>query len=348
MQPTVHVEFELQDTKLSVFQVNGVHLNTWARNLEKRDDGHFYYRAPKGAKWLQGVNTWLPVDTVQRYLRDQKSTPAWGGVTVALTQPRFYSIMDYVGTLRAACSSPASASWWFSNSLWTQVVASCALHYMAPWQALSIKNALLQPQWATEALLGTRPGDEKEMGVPTDPKWAAWGTSKAMVVYHRCLPSMLVKIVHDGFSRKIGQGSWQRKEVYGVTTAGVHVPDRPATACSEILIEACIGPAARAGYSSSEIISEDGTIPMKCVLRCLADPTGLLFRREEEKNRIFCFMPDALYSTHVTFVGQHPRTVWWGTTTSKWANLTQDLRTPAGRWSVGLKDHFSPWAFSDP
>ena len=65
----------------------------------------------RGTKWFQGVNTWLPVDSVQRYMRDQSSTPTWDGVHVALPQPRFYSIMDYVATLRAACSSPASAFW---------------------------------------------------------------------------------------------------------------------------------------------------------------------------------------------------------------------------------------------
>ena len=104
MRPTVNVDFDLKDTKPSLFQVNDVHLNTWARSLEKRDDDHVYFRMLKRTKWYQGVNTWLPVDTVQRYVRDQKSTPTWDGTTVALTQLPFYSIMDYVATLRAACS----------------------------------------------------------------------------------------------------------------------------------------------------------------------------------------------------------------------------------------------------
>ena len=85
------------------------------------------------------------------------------------------------------------------------------------------------------------------------------------------------------------------KEVYGITTAGVYVTDRPETALGEMLIPASGGPAGKPGYSGSEVISEDGTIPLKCVLRCLADPTGLLYRKEEEQNRIYCFMPDALY-----------------------------------------------------
>ena len=112
-----------------------------------------------------------------------------------------------------------------------------------------------------------------------DPKWANWDTSKAMVVYHGCLLSMLIKIAQGGFSRQVGVGNWRMKEVYGITPVGVYVTDRPETALSETLILASGGPAGKPGYSGSEVISEDGTIPLKCVLRCLADPTGLLYRK---------------------------------------------------------------------
>ena len=219
---------------------------------------------------------------------------------------------------------------------------------MAPWQVLTIQNALPQPQWATEAFLGTRLGDEKEQGVPSDPQWANWDTSKAMVVYHGCLPSLFIKIAHHGFSRQIGAGNWRMKAVYGITTVGIYVTDRPETALSEALIPASGGPAGKPGYSGSEVISEDGTIPLKCALRCLADPTGLLYRKEEEQNRTYCFIPDALYITHVTFVWQHPHTAWWGTTTVMWKEITPDLRRPACQWQVGMKSHLRPWASSDP
>ena len=63
--------------------------------------------------------------TVQRHMRDS-TVPTWDGCHVALTQPRFYSVMDYVATLRAACSSPASAFWWFNHSLRSQLVVHFA------------------------------------------------------------------------------------------------------------------------------------------------------------------------------------------------------------------------------
>ncbi|MFM7984035.1 MAG: hypothetical protein ACKPKO_32390 [Candidatus Fonsibacter sp.] len=60
------------------------------------------------------------------------------------------------------------------------------------------------------------------------------------------------------------------------------------------------------GMLFSELITEDGTIPLKVVICCLADTTGLLWRREERNVRLFCVMPDALFITHIYFVGQHP------------------------------------------
>ena len=168
-----------------------------------------------------------------------------------------------------------------------------------------------------------------------------------MVVYHGCLPSTFLKIDYDGSSRNIGQCNWRMKEVSGITTAGVYVTDRPETECSEVLIPASGGPTGKPGYSGSEVTSDDGTIPMKFVVRCLADPIGMPFRKEKEHNRTFCFMPDALYITRVSFVGQHPHTARWGITHSKWTDL---WGPPDTGWCIifGLKDLFRPWAFSDP
>ena len=119
------------------------------------------------------------------------------------------------------------------------------------------------------------------------------------------------------------------------------------------------GPSGQAGYVGSELIAEDGTIPLKIVIRCLADTTGLLWKREERHSRLYCFMPDALFITHVYFVGPHPHTVWHGTTqvTAKHTHLETLERTPAGEisWADILKQFppfaecpLEPWVFADP
>lgn len=57
---------------------------------------------------------------------------------------------------------------------------------------------------------------------------------------------------------------------------GVYVTDRPVAALSSMTVIASWGPAGRSGYTGSEIISETGTLPLKVVIRCLADPTVVL------------------------------------------------------------------------
>ena len=93
---------------------------------------------------------------------------------------------------------------------------------------------------------------------------------------------MLTKIASYGLSRSVGDGAWQMKEVFGVTVAGVYVTGRPETVVDKATIPASGGPAGKAGYAGSEMITEDGTIPFKVVLRRIADPSGLLWKKEEE------------------------------------------------------------------
>ena len=159
-----------------------------------------YFISPTRARWFQGVNTWLAADTVQKYMRECSSFPRNPHKLQPLSTPRFRSVMDFVARLRAVASSPGAAFWWFNHSLRSQLVVSCALHYMSPWQCFSIMNAQPQPQWATDALLGPRQGEERELGTPIDPAWTKWDSAKIQTVYYGCLPSFLIKIVHDGFS----------------------------------------------------------------------------------------------------------------------------------------------------
>ena len=110
-----------------------------------------------------------------------------------------------------------------------------------------------------------------------------------MTVYYCCLPSMLIKIAHDGFSRSVGVGAWQMKEVFGVTVAGVYVTDRPETALNKAIIPASGGPVGKAGCAGSELITEYGTIPFKVILRCIADPSGLLLEERRSTKSLLLF-----------------------------------------------------------
>jgi len=130
------ISMELGSTRRIVVQVHDKTLNAWARSLLRKHDGHIYFISPNRTRWFQGVNTWLAVDTVHKYMRECGSFPRNPQKLQPLSTPRFRSVMDFVATLRAAASSPAAAFWWFSHSLRSQLVISCALHYMSPWQCL--------------------------------------------------------------------------------------------------------------------------------------------------------------------------------------------------------------------
>ena len=121
---------------------------------------------------------------------------------------------------------------------------------MLPLQTFSLQNAQPQPQWIDEALLGARQGEETESGASVEPRQQKWDTSKAMTVYYSCLPSMFIKITHDGLSRSVGDGAWQMKEVFRVMVVGVYVTDRPETAINRASVPASGGPVGRAGYAA--------------------------------------------------------------------------------------------------
>ncbi|MFM7982844.1 MAG: hypothetical protein ACKPKO_26330, partial [Candidatus Fonsibacter sp.] len=108
-----------------------------------------------------------------------------------------------------------------------------------------------------------------------------------MTVYHGCLPSFLIRVINDGFYRELGPGEDRMKKVFGCSVEGVYVSDRPETALNSLNMTASGGPAGRVGYMGSEIVVDDGTVPFKVVIRCLADTTGLLWRREERGSTLF-------------------------------------------------------------
>jgi hypothetical protein len=58
-------------------------------------------------------------------------------------------------------------------------------------------------------------------------------------------------------------------------------------------------------------------------------------------------MSDALFSTHIQIVGQHPHTLWWGTHQATLTDVTDKLRTPAGGGSSSISALVKPWAHQE-
>ena len=62
-------------------------------------------------------------------------------------------------------------------------------------------------------------------------------------------------------------------------------------------------------------------------------------------------MPDALYTTHIQFIGQHPHTAWWGTMHADIVDITEyitDTDKAQGGMLAGRTPYiFRPWAHRD-
>ena len=153
---------EVERCKRIAVQVKDVPPNSWARALIRMDH-QSYFRNSEAIRRFSRVNTWMAVDAVQKIMQDS-TVPTWDEVYTEMSAPRYKSIMDYVSALRAAASTPSAAFWWPDHSLRSLLVTCCAFHYTPMWQALSVLSIQPQPQWATDALLGTRQGEGSGAG----------------------------------------------------------------------------------------------------------------------------------------------------------------------------------------
>ena len=101
------------------------------------------------------------------------------------------------------------------------------------------------------------------------------------------------------------------------------------------------GPAGEAGYAGSELITEDGTVPFKVILRCIAYPSGLLEERRRTKSHLLF---------HAGCVVHHSCTLCWTTPShgmvgNYFCKLSrQSISGYRQVWSM----RYRTWAYADP
>ena len=97
--------------------------------LRTGDNQQMHFRNMNNAKCHNNVNAWLSINEVTEYMASVQMT--YGSVTVselADTAARHESVMDFVASMRAMCSSGPSAFFWPSHKLNFNLVLSAALH----------------------------------------------------------------------------------------------------------------------------------------------------------------------------------------------------------------------------
>ena len=231
--------------------------------------------------------------------------------------------------MRSAGSCVNSHFWWPLHSLGHQLQLATALHYMAPMQYITLENAAPPPTWALEALAGRQMADGDATHAPKDEAaWGWWDTSKVGVYYHGTSAAHVPSIIANGIFGSFGTGGDAMSQVYGVPVAGVYLTDRLKTAYHYPMTWAVVGPnGMKRNYYGSDVIAEDGTLPMRCVVRCIGQKDSIMWRKMDGANRQFCFLPDGVYISHIFLIAQHPHTVQEGGQLSELAPVDLDLKS---------------------
>ena len=127
-------------------------------------------------------------------------------------------------------------------------------------------------------------------------------------------------------------------DVFGMPVAGVYATDRLATAAGYPTTWAAVGPHGerRKGFAGSEVVAEDGTLPMRVILRCIGHSDYIMWKRSQAngRNRQFCLMPEGIFITHVFLVAHHPHTVHEGSQLAVRLIWTYQEWTPASTWNA--------------
>ena len=160
------------------------------------------------------------------------------------------SVEEYVSTLRQQCGHSSAAFRWPHSKLSFQKAFELTLHLMPLGHMSAMQN-----------------------GTPIPKDSDTWE-----VCHHGTSPQVLLKIVREGLRPATSAVSEQVGQKYGIKLDDGQTAKVPTIGLTNKWSRALEFPKARDGqlhYSSTPpatIIAEDGTYPMRCVLRVLVPP----------------------------------------------------------------------------
>ena len=198
----------------------------------------------------------------------------------------FESVAQFVASVREAGNSFHSAFVFPSRRIQLQQQIETSLHFLPPGMAVVVKNAKPAPHGWTE------------------------GVGKITDVYHGTLPSSTIPICAKGFGKTYGAGFHQLYRHFGVPVGGVYFAPTLSTA-----MRYPMGPGvnsnpvfeSKQGIPGGELIAQDGTMPMRCIFRCLVDVDDRLYKKDEGSNQQALFKPADVYISHLIFIAVPPR-----------------------------------------
>ena len=233
------------------------------------------------------MNTWWTAEDIRKYLKYETpgavSRKPWNAFI-------FDSITDFVSLLRAEASMPGAHFKWPEQRVTYEMVLAQAIHHLPPGYHVSIKNGKPCPK---ELLLSNPncPGETAQY-------------------YHGTTTHSLLRgIIRNGLKPKFGAG--------GETTARAWGQNTPMVYLSKLLECACFFPSHDATHAMNpykdytrlpggEIISRDGTPPIRVVLRCISMNAKQLWHKHYKSNDQRGFMPKHVYISHIMIYALPP------------------------------------------
>ena len=282
----------------------------------------------QSSKSTPGVNTWWTAEDIKKYLKEEyPGAVVWKPWNAYI----FDGITDFVSTLRTEAAMPGAHLKWPEQSMTYEM----AIAQVPPGFHVSIKNGNPCP---------------KKLLISTE----SWPGEVAQYYHGTTAHNLLRGIIRDGLKPMFGSG--------GDTTARAWGQNTPMVYLSNLLECACFYPNHDTTYAAGpyknygrpwggEIISRDGTPPIRVVLRCILMNTRQLWHKHKKGNDQRGFMPKHVYISHIIFYalppymasGMHSHTTWKMYTSAGHQATTDNLKMDESSSNVDTRNEKNHW-----
>jgi len=257
------------------------------------------------SKSKTGVNSYWQAHHIKEYLDTEEPG---ANVWCPWNSYIFDSITDFVSSIRAEASMPGAHFKWPEQRMTYEFMVAQAIHHLPPGYYVSIKNG--------------NPCPKELLNQDNDPDWPGETT----VYYHGTTAHNLLRgIIRDGLKPSFGAGADATATTWGVKTPMVYL-SRSLECASNY---PCHYPILSADkYDNQdvppggEIISRDGTPPIRVMLQCISLNTRQLWHKKAKANDQRGFMPKYVYISHIIFYALPPNFVASGQKYMSWNMYT--------------------------
>ena len=283
-------------------------------------------------KSVPGVNTWWQASDIEDYLETTKpGAIQWYPWNAYI----FDSVTDFVSSLRAEASMPGAHFKWPEQRMTYEMMIAQAIHHLPPGHHVSIKNGNLCPK----KLLN----DIHE-----------WGGELTEYYHGTTAHNLLRGIIRDGLKPTFGAGAEATETAWGQKTPMVYLSRSLECASNFPLHDAMLAADKYENHGlpyGGEIISRDGTPPIRVMLRCISGNTRQLWHKHTKTNDQRGFMPKHVYVPHIIIyalppvmaAGWHTHITWQMYTSTGQVATSDNLMTDESSSANGPRNGRNQW-----